>query len=107
MRLASIAFSSKRAALDQGLGFGLGQRLVEAVLGDQLGDEIAFALHGADFDLGELVPFGADVLAERLPVPMVSLDGAQWRKRHGGRSGVDEIDQASGRISARLGAASL
>jgi hypothetical protein len=63
---SSLLQPSNLAALHDGIDIALRLRLVDAVLGDDLGNEIVRALECVELLLGELAPPGADILEQNL-----------------------------------------
>lgn len=62
-----VVSRSELSSLYDRIDVALGLRLVEAVLAPELTDEVVLALERAEFLLGELAPFCADVLKQDLP----------------------------------------
>ena len=61
--LGDLGAGADLAALQHGVDFTLGLRLLEAVLGRDLSHEVGLALERGDLLLGEMAPLGTDVLA--------------------------------------------
>ena len=64
--LARVVLRSDLATFHDGVDFTLRLRLVDAVLGHDLSNEIVLVLERAELLLGELAPFGADILEKNL-----------------------------------------
>jgi hypothetical protein len=80
--ISSDRLASDLSALQQGIDIARSLALFEAVLGDDLANEVILRLEGGKILLGEFVPLRADLLKDDLP----SLFGGCWC-RGGIRSG--------------------